>query len=600
MNINNFYNGIEFEAYKYFGANLCDGGVMFRTYAPNAVKVCLIGEFNGWNEEEMQGENGIYTRFSSTAKVGNMYKFVIYKKGGNKTYHSDPYGRQTELRPNSASIVTDLYSYNWNDYEWMNGRNKNFNSPLNIYEVHLGSWKSNFGNENGWHSYLSIADDLIDYVCEMGFTHIEFMPLCEYPADCSWGYQTTGFFSPTSRYGNPDMLKELINRCHRRGIGVILDFVPIHFAIDEFGLKSYDGTELYEFPSSDVGISEWGSCNFNHARGEVASFLKSSANYWLNEFHFDGLRMDAISRAIYWLGDEARGVNDKAIEFFKSLNDGLNERNSGIMLIAEDSTAYLKVTAPTQYGGLGFDYKWDLGFMHDTLNLFKTPPNERSREYYKLFFSMQYFYNEKFILPFSHDEVVHGKATIIQKMWGDYDTKWGQARALYLYMFSRPGKKLNFMGNELAHFREWDENRELDWDLLKFPLHDGFKRFFRDVSQTYKNISSLYADELSNYNFKWLGEYPNECIYAYKIGLKNETVVTVLNLSDSEHSNFILRESGKHTARVLINSELNIYGGTIESDCEVFTAKYNKKINSTELKFDLKPFSGISIILNEK
>ncbi len=599
MNLQDFYTGNEFEAYKYFGANKTENGTVFRTYAPAAVRVCIIGEFNGWNEEEMTAlKGGIFEYTSHNAQSGMLYRFVIYKRNGIKSYHSDPYGRQMELRPNSASIIRDLDSYNWTDSEWMENRSKNFNSPLNIYEVHLGSWKSCYGNYNDWHTYTSIADELIDYVLNMGFTHIEFLPLCEHPADCSWGYQTTGFFAPTSRYGTPDMLRELINKCHNRGIGVILDFVPVHFAIDDYALRKYDGTDLYEFPDSDTAISEWGSCNFNHSRGEVSSLLKSSVNYWLKEFHFDGIRMDAISRAIYWLGDEKRGVNSRAVEFIQSMNKEINERFPTAMLIAEDSTAYLKVSAPVEYDGLGFDYKWDLGFMNDTLNFFKTPPEERPREYYKLFFSMEYFYSEKYILPFSHDESVHGKATIIQKMWGDYDNKWGQAKALYLYMFTHPGKKLNFMGNEIAQFREWDEKREQDWDLLKYPKHNSFNRFFRDISLTYKGVPSLHKDELSTYNFKWVGQYQEECIYAYMVGIGRERVLTVLNLSDKDCDEFVIDEKGKIKSRILINTELQIYGGEVGNDMETFSARYIKKSRSTRFTFNLKGFSGIAVLLS--
>ena len=421
MNIQDFYIGKSFDAYEFFGAHKIGDKILFRVYAPNAAKVSLVGEFNDWQEEamEQQHQSGIYSITSEKARVGMMYKYCIHTRDGQVVYHCDPYGFAMELRPNTASYIVDLDEYKFNDDEWMNNRDKCYNKPLNIYEIHMGSWMTRKDKDinNGWYRYNEIADRLINYVKENGFTHIEIMPLCEHPVDCSWGYQNTGFFSPTSRYGTNRDLKELIDKCHRANVGVILDFVPVHFAVDDYGLAKFDGTELYEYPHRDVGASEWGTCNFIHSRGEVCSFLQSSANYWLKEYHFDGLRMDAISRAIYWQGNPARGVNSCAINFIRNMNDGLHKLHPTAMIIAEDSTAYPKVTAPVEYNGLGFDYKWDLGWMNDTLEYFKIPPKERPNHYYKLTFSMEYFYNELFLLPFSHDEVVHGKATIIQKMW---------------------------------------------------------------------------------------------------------------------------------------------------------------------------------------
>lgn len=597
MNIQDFYIGKSFDAYEFFGAHKIGDKILFRVYAPNAAKVSLVGEFNNWQEEvmEQQHQSGIYSITSEKARVGMMYKYCIHTRDGQVVYHCDPYGFAMELRPNTASYIVDLDEYKFNDDEWMNNRDKCYNKPLNIYEIHMGSWMTRKDKDinNGWYRYNEIADTLINYVKENGFTHIEIMPLCEHPVDCSWGYQNTGFFSPTSRYGTNRDLKELIDKCHRANVGVILDFVPVHFAVDDYGLAKFDGTELYEYPHRDVGASEWGTCNFIHSRGEVCSFLQSSANYWLKEYHFDGLRMDAISRAIYWQGNPARGVNSCAINFIRNMNDGLHKLHPTAMIIAEDSTAYPKVTAPVEYNGLGFDYKWDLGWMNDTLEYFKIPPKERPNHYYKLTFSMEYFYNELFLLPFSHDEVVHGKATIIQKMWGDYDDKFKQCRALYMYMYTHPGKKLNFMGNEIAQFREWDEKREQDWQLIKMPLHDAFNKYIKRLNEVYDNYEALYENEYDSSYFKWLEvNAPEKSVYIYERGRDDHRIIVALNFSDNEYAPFTFKVEEELRLREIVNSDSDIYGGStwgVRSD--VTTTKEDD--NLYNLSINLKPFSGI-------
>ena len=597
MNIQDFYIGKSFDAYEFFGAHKIGDKILFRVYAPNAAKVSLVGEFNDWQEEamEQQHQSGIYSITSEKARVGMMYKYCIHTRDGQVVYHCDPYGFAMELRPNTASYIVDLDEYKFNDDEWMNNRDKCYNKPLNIYEIHMGSWMTRKDKDinNGWYRYNEIADTLINYVKENGFTHIEIMPLCEHPVDCSWGYQNTGFFSPASRYGTNRDLKELIDKCHRANVGVILDFVPVHFAVDDYGLAKFDGTELYEYPHRDVGASEWGTCNFIHSRGEVCSFLQSSANYWLKEYHFDGLRMDAISRAIYWQGNPARGVNSCAINFIRNMNDGLHKLHPTAMIIAEDSTAYPKVTVPVEYNGLGFDYKWDLGWMNDTLEYFKIPPKERPNHYYKLTFSMEYFYNELFLLPFSHDEVVHGKATIIQKMWGDYDDKFKQCRALYMYMYTHPGKKLNFMGNEIAQFREWDEKREQDWQLIKMPLHDAFNKYIKRLNEVYDNYEALYENEYDSSYFKWLEvNAPEKSVYIYERGRDDHRIIVALNFSDNEYAPFTFKVEEELRLREIVNSDSDIYGGStwgVRSD--VTTTKEDD--NLYNLSINLKPFSGI-------
>ncbi|MDE6101642.1 MAG: glycogen-branching enzyme, partial [Ruminococcus sp.] len=380
--------------------------------------------------------------------------------------------------------------------------------PMNIYEVHLGSWRKKPENKrkkddkDGWYNYSEIADMLIEYVLEYGYNFIELMPISEHPSDESWGYQITGFFAPTSRYGTPTQLMELVDKCHKKGIGVIVDFVPVHFAVDHYALTEYDGTHLYEFPDLEAGYNEWGSRNFIHSKGEVRTFIQSAANYWLDVYHFDGLRMDAIRNMIYWQGNEHRGENRSAIEFLKNMNYGLKTRHPSAIISAEDSSSYPRVTAPVSDGGLGFDYKWCLGWMHDSLEYMQTAPIYRSGNYHKMTFAMLYFYNERFILPLSHDEVVHGKATITQKMSGDYEDKFPQARTFYMFMMTHPGKKLNFMGNEIGQLREWDEKREQDWEMLKYPMHDSFREYIKALNKIYLKYNALhyYYDPT---NFMW-------------------------------------------------------------------------------------------------
>ena len=474
MNQHQFFTGEIFDAYHWFGAHIEQNAVVFRTFAPNASRITLTGACNGWTETDLvqDGRSGFWSVSVPDARAGQFYKYRIYGPDGSVTEHCDPYGFAMELRPACCSIITDLEEYRFTDEAWMNSRTASPDAPLNIYEMHLGSWMRNPDDANGWYTYDEIARRLIPYLQENGYTHVEFLPLSEHPFDGSWGYQNTGFFAPTSRYGTPAQLKMLIDKLHHAGIGAIMDFVPVHFAVDSYGLAKYDGTHLYEYPHSAVGESEWGSYNFIHSRREVRCFLQSAADYWLTEFHFDGLRMDAVSRLIYWQGDPARGVNGDTLEFLKNMNRGLKARHPSALLIAEDSTAYPGVTRPVDEGGLGFDYKWDLGWMHDTLEFCQTQPDLRPRDHGKLLWSMHYFANEHYLLPLSHDEVVHGKAAIVQKMWGaDECDKYAQARVMYLYMFTHPGKKLNFMGNELGQLYEWSEAGTLDWALAERPFH---------------------------------------------------------------------------------------------------------------------------------
>ncbi len=562
MNLQKFYMGEAFDAYDYFGAHPEDAGVVFRTYAPNAQRISVVGEFNAWQEQPMEQlhRSGVWVGFSKDAEPGQMYKYVIYGQNG-RVEHCDPYGFGMELRPGACSIIRDLSEFQFTDEGWMKKRTRGYDKPLNIYELHLGSWKM---NGSKWYAYNEIADDLIAYLKEYGYNYVEFMPLSEHPFDGSWGYQNTGFYAPTSRYGTAAQLMELIDKLHNADIGAIMDFVPVHFAVDTYGLKEYDGTALYEYPHKDVGKSEWGSCNFIHSRREVACFLQSAANYWLKEYHFDGLRMDAVSRLIYWQGDEKRGENGATINFLKVMNKGLHTLHPSAMLIAEDSTAYPGVTKDVEDGGLGFDYKWDLGWMHDTLKYLECHPYDRAFIPDKITFSIFYAYNERYILPFSHDEVVHGKKTIIDKLNGNYEDKFAQTKLLYLYMMTHPGKKLNFMGNELAMFREWDEKREPDWDLLKMPAHDSFHRYIGELNSVYLKRNAVWELDYTYNGFKWVDcKSENKCVFAYTRTGKKNSVFVILNFSDKEAS-IAPKLDGKVT--LLLNTDWKLFGGkTIKS-----------------------------------
>lgn len=555
MDMYGFYSGKVFDAYKYLGAHIKENEVTFRTFAPNALKIELIGEFNNWNGIEMKraDDDNFFECTIENAKPGMLYKYKIYDKNGRCVDHCDPYGFGMEVRPNTASIIRDLDEYKFNDDEWIKRRSDCKDKPLNIYEIHLGSWRKK--SDDTWYTYKEVAHLLIPYVKEYGYNYIEIMPLSEHPCDESWGYQNTGFFSPTSRYGTAIELMYFIDKCHENNIGVIIDFVPVHFAIDEFALANYDGTSLYEYPYEDIEMSQWGSKNFIHSRGEVRSFLQSAANYWIEEYHFDGLRVDALSNIIYWQGNSDRGENKGAIEFIKGMNKGLKELHPTVILAAEDSTAYPKVTEKVEDGGLGFDYKWDMGWMNDTLEYFKMHPYDRKRAYHKLTFSMMYFYSEHFLMPLSHDEVVHGKATIIQKMHGEYGDKFKQVRALYMYMYAHPGKKLNFMGNEIAQFREWDEKREQDWNILDYPIHNNFYKFMKKLNNIYLEYPALYKNDYEYRGFRWIDcHQEDKCIYVFERVCKEQRVIAIFNFSNEYHKDYELKVDSIKKMRLIIDS----------------------------------------------
>ena len=600
MDFYGFYTGKEFEAYQYLGAHVWDGGTTFRTFAPAAQRVSVIGEFNGWTETPMNRVHDGNFWECTMNNVGSdlMYKYRIYRQDGSFVDHADPYAFYSEMRPGTASKTYALGGYEFGDSKWLKNRKASYDKPVNIYEMHFGSWKKRGEGQEDWYTYEELAPILITYLKEHGYNYVEIMPLCEYPCDESWGYQNTGFFSPTSRYGTAEELMKFIDACHKNDIGVIMDFVPVHFAVDHYALADYDGTSLYEYPHQDVSVSEWGSCNFMHSRGEVRSFLQSAANYWLSVYHVDGIRMDAVSRLIYWQGDEARGVNGTTLDFLKVMNQGLKSLHPTAMLIAEDSTNFPGVTKPVDQGGVGFDYKWDLGFMHDTLEYFQSAPEYRSRDYHKLTFSMMYYYNERFLLEYCHDEVVHGKATILQKMNGEYEDKFPQARAMYLYMMAHPGKKLNFMGNEFGQLREWDESREQDWDILKYPLHDAFHRYMIELNRIGQENDAFWHD-YDPENFKWLDCHQEErCIYAIGRKTADHKIVGIFNFSDKEQKDYKLTIKGHHTRRTLLHTEWEQYGGTMKKRKENIHLK--KKGKDSELTITLPRYSGVLLKLTKK
>ena len=528
-----FYAGKEFEAYNWLGAHPDHHGTTFRTYAPNARNIYVTGDFNNWQKTPM---NRVYDGKFFEVRVDNakpmdLYKYQIEQADGRIVDHCDPYGFSAELRPGWASRIVDLTKYHWHDDKWMRNATTHKDKPMNIYEMHMGSWKKKDDTkEDGWYRYDELAPLLIPYLKENGYNYVEFMPLNEYPSDQSWGYQATGFYAPTSRYGTPDQLRTLIDALHQNGIGVFLDIVLVHFAVNDYALANYDGTPLYEYPYSDMTKSQWGSNNFMLSRPEVRSFLQSACDYWISQYHFDGLRMDAVGNLLYWQGDVSRGENRAAIEFLKEMNQELRVRHPAIILMAEDSTTYPHDTDPVSKGGLGFDYKWDMGWMNDTLKYFATDPAYRRDIYHKLTFRQSYAGSDHFILPLSHDEVVHGKATIVNKMCDLYEGKFDQARALYLYMYTLPGKKLSFMGNEIGQLREWDEKREQDWDMLKYPIHDAFHHYMMKLNQIYLENSALWEWDYDERGFQWIdADKVNECIYAYRRMSSKQTIVFVMN-----------------------------------------------------------------------
>ena len=563
-----FLNGQCIEAHNYFGAHFSEKNgksfVTFRLYAPMADDVSVIGEWNNWDvtKDKMKkiDDAGVWEVVVPNLVNYQSYKFHFKNCRGQYVDKVDPYAFYSELRPGTCSRLFDNRNFAWHDDKWLKARTRNFDKPMSIYEMHLGSWKG-LAEDGHKYSYEEIADFLIPYILENGFTHVEFMPLVQYPFDGSWGYQGTGFFSIDSRYGNPFQLMSLVDRLHQAGIGAIIDFAPVHFATDKWALAKYDGSCLYEY-SNEHRVSPWGSYQFDLGKDPVRSFLMSAMNYFVDYFHFDGVRVDAVSNIIYYNGDSSIGENSGGIEFIKRLNAKLHIAHDSVMMIAEDSTAFSGTTRSTESGGLGFDYKWDLGWMNDTLKYYSKDPIYKKWEHHNITFSMAYFYSDNFMLPLSHDEVVHGKGTIINKMWGDYYQKFGLIRNLYTYQFAHPGKKLNFMGNELASFDEWNENKSLPWNLKSFPAHDSVSRVVRDLNRIYAHEKAMYFEEHNPAHFHWLMvDNANDSVYAFQRSVGDETLVFVFNMTTNYFEYFAIPLMQDGVYEEIFNSDKDVYGG---------------------------------------
>ena len=584
MDLYSFYRGKEFEAYEYLGAHMEGNETVFRTFAPAAKQVSVIGEFNNWKETPLTRvlDGNFWECRIENTQPGQMYKYRIYHQNGTYKDHCDPYGFWAELRPGTASRLYPLHSYPFQDTEYRKKKRNYKQEPMNIYEVQAGAWKlPNPSVPTVHYTYKELAEYLVPYLKEMNYNYVELMPITEFPSDESWGYQTTGFFSPTARYGNPDDLRFLIDACHAAEIGVILDFVAVHFAANDYALLEYDGTPIYEYPYADVGRSEWGTCNFMHARGEVQSFLQSSVWYWINEFHFDGIRVDAVSNLIYWQGNEARGENPGAIHFLQGLNAGIKDRRPNTLLIAEDSSSYAGVTKPVSEGGLGFDFKWDLGWMNDTLSYMKLYPWQRKDNYHKLTFSIWYYYNETYLLPLSHDEVVHGKATVVQKMnASELGGKFAQARILFAYMFAHPGKKLNFMGNELGGLWEWSEKKEIDWWLIRDrPQHRQFFDFIKALNAVYIENPAFWEEDYERDGFEW-ADCANEgksAVYSFVRRSKEQTILAVFNFDDAEIKEYIVRLGERD---VPLPAQASVPKGSVQKSTTVTSADTGTSSNT--------------------
>ena len=570
--INHFFNFGSFQSYEYFGVHPMtktkDGkkltGFVFRLYAPNATEVFVVGDFNLWKAQDHPMEKvhewGIYEAFVANAKLGDRYKYQFKNTYGVVVQKADPYAFEAEVRPLTASVVTTYQGFQWHDEAYLANRNRNFDRPMAIYEVHLGSWKKPEKKE--FFSYEDMAEQLIPYVLEHGFTHIELMPLTQHPFDGSWGYQTTGFHAVDSRYGSLNGLMTFIDRCHQVGLGVILDFVVVHFASDGFGLHEFDGSKLYEYFDPRRTFSQWGSPQFDLSKPVVRSMLFSSINYFISMFHLDGIRIDAVSNIVYWDGNTQQGENSGGIAFIRDLNSFIHTYHPTVMSIAEDSTSFGGVTRPVELGGLGFDYKWDMGWMNDTLKYYGVDFVYKFYDHHKLTFSMHYFYSDNFMLPLSHDEVVHGKGTIVNKMWGNYDEKFALLRNLHTYQWMHPGKKLIFMGNEIASFDEWSEKKSLPWFFTQYPKHDSVRTLFKDLNRIYKQEPSLHVEEHNPARFRWLMvDNRQDNIYVFERKVNHSTIIIVLNMKGNYYNDYDIGVFEPGTYQEILNSDNEIYSG---------------------------------------
>lgn len=582
-----FGQGTHYEIYKKLGAHFCKKGskkgVFFAVWAPNAKEVYVVGEFNDWNEsaapmERLGEESNIFATFIEGVQEGQMYKYLLVLPNGNKLYKADPYANYAEMRPGNASRIYDLNHFKWGDKKWMTERDKkDMNSqPMSIYECHIGSWmKHPDGTEDGFYNYREFADRIVEYLKEMPYTHVELMGIAEFPFDGSWGYQVTGYYAPTSRYGNPDDFRYLIDLLHKNNVGVILDWVPAHFPRDAHGLSEFDGTCLYEHPDKRLGEHpDWGTKIFNYSKTEVKNFLIANALFWINEFHIDGLRVDAVASMLYldygkkdgeWVANKYGGnENLDAIEFFKHLNSVIHGAHPGVMTIAEESTAWPKVTARPEDDGLGFSFKWNMGWMHDYLEYMKLDPFFRSGNHNKLTFAMSYNSAENYILPLSHDEVVHLKCSLVNKMPGYEIDKYANLRNLYTFMFGHEGKKLLFMGQDFAQEREWSEARELDWALLAKPLNKGMHDFMGALLKLYKESPCLYEIDNDWSGFEWINaDDKDRSIYSFVRKSKDgkQKMLFVINMTPVMYEKYKIGVPENTQYKLILNSDEVKYGG---------------------------------------
>jgi 1,4-alpha-glucan branching enzyme len=619
--IRNFQNGTHYSLYKIFGNKQIEvlgvKGTYFAVWAPNATRVSVTGYFNSWNKESHPlkvrlDNSGIWEGFIPNVLQGEAYKYHIHGYHGIKLDKGDPFSHFWEMRPYTASITWQT-EYDWKDAEWMKIRAKHNsrNAPYSVYEVHLASWmRPDKHNEESYNSYFQIAERLVPYVKQMGFTHVEFMPVMEHPFDGSWGYQGTGFFAPTSRFGNPQDFAYLVDQLHQAGIGVILDWVPSHFPYDAHGLFMFDGTHTYEYADMRKGYHpDWNSYIFNYKRGEVKSFLISSARFWCDQFHADGLRVDAVSSMLrldysrnegQWEPNEFGGNgNLEAIAFIKDLNETLYRDFPAIQTIAEEATDWPKISKPTFEDGLGFGMKWMMGWMHDTLRYFKKDPVYRQFHQNDFTFSMMYFYNENFMLPLSHDEVVHGKSPMIYKMPGDEWQKFANLRLMYTYMFTHPGAKLLFMGDEFAATNEWNYKSELQWDLLQHASHSGMKNCVQKLNELYRNEPALYEKQFEPGGFEWADlNHRNESVMVYKRkgNKEKDDVVVILNMTPNVHHNWEVHVYGKSEWTEIFNSNSKDFWGTGDVfNPNIVAEKVNPKDKWYKIKLHLPPLAGIVI-----
>ena len=611
-----FHEGSNSNAYEYFGSHRKNKNtVVFRVWAPDAKNVSVTGDFNDWSETEnpmkqLKNSGGVWEAEIKNIKPYDMYKYCITAADGRTLMKCDPYGFHMETRPGTATKHYEIDDcYEWHDEKWVEGRNgKNiYESPVNIYEIHAGSWKQY--DDGNFYSYRALADALVPYVKKMGYTHIEFMPLTEYPFDGSWGYQVTGYFAATSRYGEPKDLMYLVDKCHENGIGVILDWVPAHFPKDANGLYEFDGGPLYEYSDPRKGEHYgWGTRVFDFGKNEVRSFLMSSASFWLKKYHLDGIRIDAVASMLYldydrkdgeWVPNKNGGnENLEAVEFLQKLNENIFRDFPYAMMIAEESTSWPMVTKPVFSGGLGFNFKWNMGWMNDILRYFSLDGFFRKYNHDCITFSMFYAFSENFVLPISHDEVVHGKKSLIDKMPGSYDEKFAGVRAFLGYMMAHPGKKLMFMGQEFGQFIEWNYEKGLDWLLLDYPKHRALQNYFKKINEFYKANPAFWQIDYSWEGFSWISsdDKDNSVIAFRRIDEKGKEIIVVCNFTNVERCDYRIGIPKKGAYKIVFNSDDVDFGGEGKGNKgKLKTESINMHGFEQSISLDLPPMSAIYI-----